>query len=56
VHAIHADRIAVLDAGVVVQEGSYEELTSIPGKFREIAAFELSTRTQRDKLKILNFL
>lgn len=33
----HADRIIVLDAGNIVDEGTYEELIERPGAFRELA-------------------
>jgi len=33
----HADRIIVLDAGRVVDQGTYDELVSRPGPFRELA-------------------
>jgi ABC-type multidrug transport system fused ATPase/permease subunit len=33
----HADRIIVLDAGNIVDEGTFEELLERPGAFRELA-------------------
>ena len=33
-----ADRIYVMSAGKVVQEGSYDELAAIPGKFQDLVA------------------
>ena len=33
-----ADRIYVMSAGKVVQEGSYDELAAVPGKFRDLVA------------------
>ena len=33
-----ADRIYVMSAGKVVQEGSFDELAAIPGKFRDLVA------------------
>jgi ABC-type multidrug transport system fused ATPase/permease subunit len=33
----HADRIIVLDAGRVVDDGTYDELMAKPGAFRELA-------------------
>ena len=39
---IDADRIYVLDAGKVVQEGSYDELMSTEGKFRELVQRQLA--------------
>ncbi len=32
----HADRVVVLDAGRIVQEGTYDELAEQPGPFREM--------------------
>ena len=34
----HADRIYVMSAGKVVQEGPYDELAAVPGKFRDLVA------------------
>ena len=33
---LEADRIYVLDKGCVVQTGTFEELNSVPGLFREL--------------------
>ena len=33
-----ADRIYVMSAGKVVQEGSFDELAAVPGKFRDLVA------------------
>jgi subfamily B ATP-binding cassette protein MsbA len=38
----NADRIVVLDEGVVVQSGSYEELVSLPGMFKEMVELQFS--------------
>ncbi len=43
---IRADRIYVVDAGRVVQCGTYDELTSQPGLFRELAARQLTDTTK----------
>ena len=37
-----ADRIYVIDGGRVVQSGSYEELMSVPGLFRDLADRQLA--------------
>ncbi|HEX4380757.1 MAG TPA: NHLP bacteriocin export ABC transporter permease/ATPase subunit [Candidatus Acidoferrum sp.] len=39
---VHADRILVVEAGVVVQSGSYDELTGQEGLFRELAKRQLA--------------
>lgn len=36
------DRIYVIDDGAVVQQGSYEELLGVDGRFREIFSEQLS--------------
>ena len=36
-----ADRIYVMDKGQVVQKGSYEELMSVPGPFKELASHQV---------------
>lgn len=38
----HADRIIVLEAGRIVQSGTYEELMERPGLFRELASRQLT--------------
>ena len=35
-----ADRILVIDAGVIVQEGSFEQLSASPGLFRELLSLQ----------------
>ena len=37
----NADRIVVLDGGQVVQEGTFEELSGVPGMFADLAARQL---------------
>jgi len=39
---IHAERICVLDKGVMVQSGNYEELMATEGLFRQLAMRQLS--------------
>jgi ATP-binding cassette subfamily B protein len=34
------DRIYVMDGGRIVQEGRYEELVDVPGRFAEIFAMQ----------------
>jgi ABC-type multidrug transport system fused ATPase/permease subunit len=38
----NADRIVVVDAGRIVQTGSYEELMAQEGPFRELALRQLT--------------
>ena len=37
-----ADRVLLLEAGVVVQQGTFDELKAAPGPFAELLAYELS--------------
>lgn len=39
----HADRIYVIDAGAIVQMGSFDDLAHAPGRFRELFAHEFQT-------------
>jgi NHLM bacteriocin system ABC transporter ATP-binding protein len=39
---VHADRIFVIDAGRIVQTGTYAELLEQPGAFREMAARQIA--------------
>ena len=39
----HVDRILVLHAGRIVQDGSYEELSRVPGPFRDLQAASVQT-------------
>ncbi len=38
----HADRIVVLDAGRIVEEGDYEQLMALDGQFAELARRQLA--------------
>jgi ATP-binding cassette subfamily C protein len=38
----HADRIFVLEAGRLVQQGTYDELISAPGPFADLAKRQLA--------------
>ena len=42
---VHADRIVVLQAGRIVQVGTYRELMEQPGPFAELAARQRSGAT-----------
>jgi len=39
---VHADRVLVVEKGIVVQSGSYEELSEREGLFRELAKRQLA--------------
>lgn len=39
---MQADRICVMDKGLIVQEGSYSELIAEPGLFRDLAMRQMA--------------
>ena len=50
----HADRIAVLDAGAMVQYGTHEELLAVEGFYSEIARLQALVREPADPAASVN--